>query len=115
MPRLPSTSWAPRPTRASKTRVFTELNSESQGTAGARGAARQGERWGSAVSARESAVRTATGADTQQVDVDPLHEEHRRRRHGLMSTRSVDIRNEVSQSAGSGPRGRLDRPTTRSR
>ena len=45
---------------------------------------------GRAVRRGRSAARTATGADAQQVDVDPPHEEHRRRRHGPMSTSPID-------------------------
>ena len=59
----------------------TELR--GSGTAGARGQAqRSGRTRGAPVRRGGSAARTATGADAQQVDVDPPHEEHRRRRHG---------------------------------
>src|SRR4051794_17869467 len=50
MPRLPSTSWAPRPTRASRTRVFTGRNSgwwARAGAAGRSGTGRRGARRGS--------------------------------------------------------------------
>src|SRR4051812_1076194 len=47
MPRLPSTSWAPRPTSASRTRVFTVRDSGSQDPpARDQGAAQQGRNEG---------------------------------------------------------------------
>src|SRR3569833_2582980 len=50
MPRLPSTSWAPRPILVCRTWVFTVRNSGSwarAGAAGTSGTGRRGARWGS--------------------------------------------------------------------
>src|SRR3954463_7721651 len=100
MPRLPSTSWAPRPTRASRTSVFTGRDSGSQDPP-ARGMAQHGGgRNEGRGQARRSAAGTATGADAQQVDVDPPHEEHRRHRHGPMSTSPIDLCNATSHTPG---------------
>src|SRR3954469_4895196 len=46
MPRLPSTSWAPRPTSASRTRVFTGRDSGSQDRRRAAGRSTAGEERG---------------------------------------------------------------------
>src|SRR4051812_19370278 len=91
MPRLPSTSCAPRPTSASRTMVFTRVCSgvrggtraRRDGRSGPRGTGRAGRRGG-------SAAETGGGADPEQVDVQTTHEQVARkgggRRHGHMST-----------------------------
>src|SRR5688500_14094992 len=106
MPRLPSTSCAPSPTRASRTRVFTGRYSDSHGL-GARTRTRlraEGSN-GAPVARGRSAARTSGGADALQVDVAPPHEEHRRRRHGPMSTRSIEIDRDSTRHVGSGRAG----------
>src|SRR4051812_11581198 len=90
MPRLPSTSCAPRPTSASRTMVFTRVCSGVRGGHGraGTGAADRG-RTGRAGRRGGSAAETGGGADPEQVDVQTTHEQVARegggRRHEHMS------------------------------
>src|SRR3954465_12604241 len=85
MPRLPSTSWAPSPTRARRTRVFTSVLRDLR----ARGAPK-GTR--QAPGRRGGSTRTDGRADAQEVDVPTAHqEEGSRLTHPVMCTRPIGL------------------------
>src|SRR3954453_20446632 len=94
MPRLPSTSWAPSPTRARRTRVFTSVLRDLRARGAPKGTRRApGRRGGSA--------RTGGRVDPQQVDVPTAHqEEGRRLTHPVMCTRPIGLTGKVASRSG---------------